>query len=317
MLKKIIKSSLIALAFSATASYAQNAAPAQCAQPTDRDYAYLLINVLRTNNTNSPNDFKKIDNLLSYYCYNLTQEKGIENPIFSIYSAETLKIFDSKKINLLGVRSKKHGFDIFSNALFFSEKYKNKEFATSRSNDYSKSYKDLFPQEAVPISFTIKEEQFKALFDVLNEKYKQKNVVSDDLYGNSLLHYVIVTNRPEYLETAMGPYSTSKFSVKNKKGITPLHLMFSPALKGKDVKQLNEKVFSLISDKDILKNRISNMHYHAFANLMKDNNPQFYKMINDKFPLKNDTYQLLEKNIKPYQDTFNQDLDIINSVNFF
>jgi hypothetical protein len=102
--------------------------------------------------------------------------------------------------------------------------------------------------------------------------------------GNTALTYVIATNHPEYLEQALGGLREKEIFIKvNRMGVTPLHIAFSPLLKGKDTTELSKKLINMVPVSYMINNVIWNYDFFQFAEAFKENNPIFYKMLKEKY----------------------------------
>lgn len=128
------------------------------------------------------------------------------------------------------------------------------------------------------------------LLNYVGKKYNQDYTFLDDNYGYSALIYIIVDNRPDLINYVYKDYDSKKLWItQTKSKFSPIHFLFSPLLKGKDVAQMNDRVLKDVPVSYLINvpqlRLIDNRMYDffQFAELMKDNNPDFYKKLKAKY----------------------------------
>ena len=131
------------------------------------------------------------------------------------------------------------------------------------------------------------------LIEYLAKNYSKGYTVNKDDFGNTDLIYMLLDNKPEYINYMYTAYGDKNLWLKkNKSYFSALHYMFSPLLKGKNVEALNDKVLKEIpvsyilnlGNYDSLVNGKESMYdYFQFADLMKENNPDFFQKLQSKY----------------------------------
>lgn len=128
------------------------------------------------------------------------------------------------------------------------------------------------------------------LLNYVGKKYNEDYSFFEDNYGYSALVYIVAANRPDLINYVYKDYDSKKtWITPTKSKFTPLHFLFSPLLKGKDVSQLNDKVLkdvpvSYLINVPQLRLMDSRIYdFFQFAELMKDNNPDFYRKLKARY----------------------------------
>lgn len=136
------------------------------------------------------------------------------------------------------------------------------------------------------------DKDYKDYNDLLNfvaKSYYDRTNINKDIEGNIALTYAILANKPELLKYTYTVYNGKKtWNIKNNFGLFPLHYMFSPKLKGKNIEKLNDLVINEVPFSYILNMKLSfgynkNYDYFQFSELLKENNPDFYKKLKMKY----------------------------------
>ncbi len=305
---KYKKSIIASLVLVSSMAFAQE--QAKCNQPEIIDYKKLMIQLITQNTKNQ-------EILLKNFCYGLNnfRNPNLDNPIFYTQSKETLDVFEKNGIDYSLIRSKNHSLDLFSYAIVMKERYKDKKYLDMIEKEINKSYKIIFPTGKDVLTLKPTEEVEKAYFDKLAEKYKSKYAISRDIYGNSLVSYVILGNLPQYIESSFSAYGSKVILFqKNKDGYSPLHLMFSKKFKTEKVEELNNKILSLITERDLMKLKYKNLSYLEYANLLKENNPDFYKKLVEKFKNTGASGMKIDPVLK---DIIPNEIDYIKKMEYF
>lgn len=149
------------------------------------------------------------------------------------------------------------------------------------------------------------------LMSYIVKSYNKENYTFVNKWDkNNMLHYVILANNPKVLHELTDNSRHSYLYEKNAQGVTPLHLIFSKkrpyhlSTQKTDTIKLNDILIRLMSKEQI--NLISyveintpRLNYFEFAEIMKDENPDFYKKLKEKFNFKVNISNEKIKQLKP------------------
>lgn len=128
------------------------------------------------------------------------------------------------------------------------------------------------------------------LLNYVGKKYKEEYTFLPDNYGYNALVYILAANRADLINYVYKDYDSKKiFITPTKSKFAPIHFLFSPLLKGKNTSQLSDKIlrdipvsyFINTPQLKIMDSRIYD--FFQFAELMKDNNPDFYRKLKAKY----------------------------------
>lgn len=105
-----------------------------------------------------------------------------------------------------------------------------------------------FQDDTTKTSLSFDEKENDKIVLYLADLYgKSYSAYVDKSYGNTPMAYAILTNRPEVVKKFFSEIDgTGALYRGNKNHVTPLHLMFSPEIKGKDMTALNDLILSNI-----------------------------------------------------------------------
>ena len=114
--------------------------------------------------------------------------------------------------------------------------------------------------------------------------------------GNNMFHYVILANNPKVLYELTNNviYRNLYLYKKNFSGVTPIHLAFSKkrpyneATQKEDTPALNSVLINLLTKERVkfvsyVEIGTPLLNFFEFAEIMKDENPDFYKKLKEKF----------------------------------
>lgn len=139
------------------------------------------------------------------------------------------------------------------------------------------------------------EEDYNKLLNFVGSSYYNNSTNLKDNKGEYAINYVILANKPELIKYSYTVFTGKKaWTIKNNNGFSALHFMFSPSLKNKDVKKLNDLMLkevpvSYLINTNLLLGTGKTFDYFQFAELMKNNNPDLYQKLKNmyKFEIKN------------------------------
>lgn len=261
------------LGFTISSSYAV------CIKPTRKETVLLSA-------TAYSQQYDKMSALLDKYCYEFRPDDADSNtPLLVNTSAKGLALIESKTGKNYANTSIDHNrMDLFS-AILIDGAMMSDRVKKETVSDVKKVMAQNYPN--VDISKITPEEvnrSRKDLLDMLAKEYSQSSSLNRDKMKNTALTYVIATNHPEYLEQALGGLREKEIFIKmNGMGVTPLHIAFSPLLKGKNTDELSKKLITMVPVSYMINNIIWNYDYFQFAEAFKDNNPTFYKMLKERY----------------------------------
>ena len=281
-----------------------------CIPAQDIEYQNLSLLLVAKNDN-------ELNNLVYKYCFDT---KKIGNRIPNIKTLSAVKIFEKYNENMFNTSINGVNQDMFSMFLYNSI-YNNKtrDISAADKEIIVKLYHTRFPDDKRSLD-NVREtasEKLKnqtEILDYLANKIKSRSMMHKDVFGNNSLAYVILTNSPQYFEESLGLTKNLNLSLvsRNKENYNNLYLMFNPRLKGKDVSKLNDKVISGITPIMTSFSRFNSITYFYFAELMKENNPDFFNKLKSKFKFNNKIVE--NKNVEYTRNKINEQLDYIKQL---
>lgn len=297
-----MKKSLISLSVGLIGLLGSQTTIAACLQATEEQYqntsVLLIINK------------KELETYLPKYCIDL---KKLTNTLGNARDLETFKILEKYNPDIFTINNSL-GQDLLSNLLI---KYTAKEVEPTEKEkrEIFKIYKTRFPEdkrtyeEIANYPDSLKEKNRDEVLAYISTKLKSKTFLQKDTIGNNTLSYIILSNRVNLIDNIekTTPNLKALLIQRNLDNYNNLHLMFSPILKGKDTTKLNDKILSLMNNQSIIISSFPSIGFAEFAELMKENNPDFYNKVKDKFKL-NPKSNLI-KNQEESKRRINENLD--------
>lgn len=297
-----MKKSLISLSVGLIGLLGSQTTIAACLQATEEQYQNTSVLLLGNK--------KELETYLPKYCIDL---KKLTNNLSNTRDLETFKILETYNPDIFGITNNL-GQDLLSNFLI---KYTTKEVEPTEKEkrDIYNIYKTRFPEdkrtfeEIVSYPDSLKEKNRDEILSYISTKIKPKTFLQKDSIGNNTLSYIILSNKVNLINNVEKTIPNLKALLiqRNKDNYNNLHLMFSPILKDKNTTQLNDKIISLMNNQTIIMSSFPSIGYAEYAELMKENNPDFYKKIKEKFKLNPQTNII--KNVEESKRRINDNLD--------
>jgi hypothetical protein len=249
---------------------------------TEEDNYTLLVGSIRYNNLN-------IEKSILQKCF----KKIKLNDFFileDIYTKEALEILlnSDKTLNLNDLKSNNR--DFFSTLLLRDIK-KNEKLAQYKveNNEIIDKINSVDKYNLINKKWMSNDEDYKKLLEFVANQYYSNLTIPKDSSNKSAIYYVILANKPNLLQYSYTLLNGKKsWILKDGNGLSPIHYMFSPLLKGKNVSELNDKMLK-DTPTSYLINTILNLDidksydYFQFAELMKENNPDLYAKLKSKY----------------------------------
>ena len=294
-----------------------------CTKPVDNEMVVNLISYLRTN------QIQEVSFLLDENCYHsglLKNKKGEPELSLSFhaftpkqleYLAKERKIRVYLEKNLLNQNLVQHwltvhamdsGFLVNSN---FEEVFKE---AFARAKIGKMPTHEQFEEYKVTL------EKRREMLDYLSENNLQ-NYDTTDKFGNRTLHYLVLTGESRYVRNFSKNFFT-EFNMRNLDGFTPLHLMFAPKFVVSDeeattgISNMNKYVASKILENQFNWNNYDKISFVEFAEIMKDNNIEFYDLLKNKYPNLFKNNRFVEDSVEKVRirDRINNSIDYAKKI---
>lgn len=296
-MKKLMKFTTGAIvAALSMSSWAQN-----CTSVQPEQLQALLVLV-------TTNKVQTVNSLLNKYCYDpeIYKKNDMLPPFYFANSVDMLKLFENRKIDIMDYQEKSTGLDLFS--YFLIEPFDPKVISDEEKQKFTqlgKKYDSSVTKEQLNEGLKLTHDERDNLLFEVGQIYKNGYVQRKDIYGNTALSYVIMTGESSLMGDALGSYSTgAPLFRKNKEGLAPVHLVFGmnyiyakdEAQKKKMMEATNDAVLKLLDSGRVGLAGYKDMSFFDFAEMMKDENPDFYNKLKDKF------HFVLKSNPKTYTE---------------
>lgn len=281
-----------------------------CITTKQSDYDKISLLTLIENN-------KQLDNILSSYCIDY---ETIFNKINLPMTLDNFKVFEKNNANIFNIKDKVTSNNLLSKFLIaynFDSKYFIEDSILKFNEEQKKNlyyfYKSYFPEDKrnmKELEFYIKnkKQEKEDIINYIASKISIKNLLMRDNIGNTSLSYVIITNNFKILDKTFVSkiYENTILTQKNLEGYNSLHFMFSPNLKNKNTIELNKKIIDVLTEKNIKMSDFPSLTYFEYAEIMKENNIDFYNKIKEKFKF---TINNSNKNAEKIKTIINDKLD--------
>lgn len=268
-------------------------ASATCVTATEEEYKALDISVI-TDNTNLRNS------LTEKYCFNPPQfYKEVSKPqgklfqgVFKSRYIDDLKIFYPKETPISTFGEGNYARDLLS---FAVSAYHLPRINESEAKGVEKYLPKGEKINLNPKPLTIKEHD--ELMAYIVKAYNTEGYTFTSKFdGNNMFHYVILANNHKvfYELTNSISYRNLYLYKNNHLGVTPMHLAFSKkmpyegSVEKEDTAALNTLLINLLSKERVkfityVEIGTPLLNFFEFAEIMKDENPDFYKKLKEKF----------------------------------
>lgn len=235
--------------------------------------------------------------LLSKYCFNFNEYYSRNQELPAIFLSRTpsdIELFRKAGVSLDSYKAGKHQLDLMSYLLLKSNfSFKVSETEKSTIIAVQKKYVPNISKESLqmkPISVA----EHEVLLDHVSTAYQKLYSLPLSSQHNTALHFAVIANEPTVLKNLLTDNSRKLYLYrKNKAGIAPLHLVFAtkkPVNKEdyqKKLEELNTLLINNIDSSKINYLKLESLSYFELAELFKDNNPDFYKKLKQKFNFPN------------------------------
>jgi hypothetical protein len=282
---------------------------AKCIPAVEEQYAVLDMAVITGN-------VKLRNSLTEKYCFNSPQfYKEVSKPqhklfqgVFKSRSVEDLKIYfpEGSSISVFGEGNYARDLLSFAVSAYHSPRMNEKEVRLAD--------KYLAPGEKInvtPEKLTTKEHD-ELMSYIVKAYNKEGYTFTNTSDRNNMFHYVIVANNPKVLNelTDNNSYRNLYLYKKSLSGLTPLHFAFAKkmpydeATQKTDTPLMNNLLLNFVTKERVqlltyLGTGGPALSYFEFAEIMKDENPDFYKKLQAKFNFKVNMSEERQKALKP------------------
>lgn len=276
-MKRIISASLLTL----SGILMSNLAFAQCNTQND---TILFLGSLRYNN------LKKTEELLKNNCI-VWNDKTKKMTFKQIKTTEQLQLIEkyNRGLHLEGYKLELSQ-DLFSSTLMSEIFPKSAQVEAKEEQETETMLNNAGNKGQLNYSWRQTGEDKTKLLNYLGQKNLENVSFNKDVIGNSVLVYIILANRPELIRYSYTGLGDKKIWTKeNNSGFYPIHFIFSPLLRTKNVSELNDKILKevpvsyLLNAPQLKLGTGKSYDFFQFAELMKENNPDFYKKLKEKY----------------------------------
>lgn len=279
MIKKTLLGCLVAIACTGQAF--------ACTQPSEKTYVELALAI-------GAADANTINPIISNYCINFLGDDTFSE---SVLMASNNAVQFKALMNWALKQNNPHIYDYDVSRKELREYHENLLISRMLLSTRTEAMRDLLKERVKTISEKVFPGRYNKDIPFFDEKENDKIVLYladlygksysayvDKSYGNTPMSYAILTNRPEVVKKFFSEIDgTGALYRGNKNHVTPLHLMFSPEVKGKDMTALNNLILSNIEGSKIKGIVYNGVDYFQFATVNKENNMDFYNKLKKKF----------------------------------
>ncbi|MCA8354196.1 hypothetical protein [Burkholderia cepacia] len=279
MIKKTILGCVVALTCSSQAF--------ACNQPTERTYVELALAI-------GAGDTSVINPIVSNYCINYLGDETFHESV--LLASNNFAQFKAL-MNIALKQGNPHIYDYDVSRKELREYHENLLVSRMLLSTRTEEMKNLIKGKVKAVSEQLFPGRYNKDIPFFDEKENDKIVLYladlygksysayvDKSYGNTPMAYAILTNRPEVVKKFFSEIDgTGALYRGNKNHVTPLHLMFSPEIKGKDMTALNDLILSNIESFKLKGIVYNGVDYFQFATINKENNMDFYNKLKKKF----------------------------------
>lgn len=275
-MKKLLSISLLAL----SGIFSTNVAFAQCG----KNDTILFLGSLRYNNVVMAESFLK-NNCVSW------DEKTKKMTFKQIKTVDEIKLIEkyNRGLNLESFKGE-HSKDLLSSMLYESIYPRTENILAEEEKETQALLNKAGANNKFNYNWRQTTDDKDKLLDYLAKKNVENVKVNLDVVGNSVLNYMILANKPNLIKYSYTALGDKKIWIKpNSDGFFAIHFLFSPLLKNKNVATLNDvalkeiPVAYLLNAGQLKLGTGKTYDFFQYAELMKENNPDLYKKLKDKY----------------------------------
>ncbi len=284
----------------------QSAATTSCKPAVQKEQYEMLMAALFVDDTAT------VSKLVAQNCYTFEYFKKFnleQLGIFSARSKEMLEILEPH-FEFFGERYTSMGFDTLTYYAIQKEIYKTvtlSEDIKALRSIYKKfgntSLDKVTDQQIAAINderaASNRDEMVSYLFDLQSKKGKNKVLPPTDVFGNEIMHYLVLMGDVKHLEKTLNSSTsgtvrkTRLLRVNIHEKLAPISMVFNIKQVYKDQAQQDALVAKI---NDLMLNELKNSrpflnrlyvyenNFFALAEIMKDKNPDFYNKLKALYP---------------------------------
>lgn len=260
-----------------------------CTEPNETTYSALALAILYK-------DTSTMTNITNNYCVSYLKTSDLPDSVLMISN-------DFNQFKALWYKALKQNYphvtvnDLNENiATGYNENllvsrmllpYRTEQMKQTLKNDINYLNNDLFKGKYRGEYILFDEKENKKIITFLSKQYDESYTSFVDGMGNTPTSYAILTNNPVVLKDRFSHIDGASILYRsNRNRVTPLHLLFSPEVKNKDMTDINDLIMQNLEFYKMRGVMYHGINYLQFVTIMKENNMDLYKKLMAKFKYK-------------------------------
>lgn len=260
-----------------------------CTQPNETTYSELALAILYKDNP-------AMNNITNNYCISYLKTSELPDSVLMIsndFNQFKTLWYKALRQNYPHVTINDLNEDIatgYNENLLVSRMllpYRTEQMKQTLKNDIHYLNNDLLKGKYNSEYTLFDEKENNKIIAFLSKQYDESYTSFVDGMGNTPTAYAILTNNPIVLKDRFSHIDGSSILYRgNRNRVTPLHLLFSPEVKSKDMTVINDLIMQNIENYKIKGVMYHGVNYLQFATIMKENNMDLYNKLINKFKYK-------------------------------